>query len=127
MVRLAAQTRVWCDRGRVILPRPGGAVFLPMPPLAKAARQCWARGRGAQDERLHQTLPDALHLSPLSLGTVSRPAQCVARRSALTRTISSVDISKVFRAKIVAGLRSALTANERPPNFTASVCGATAR
>ena len=27
MVRLAAQTRVWCDRGRVILPRSGGAVF----------------------------------------------------------------------------------------------------
>jgi hypothetical protein len=39
MVRLAAQTRVWCDRGRVILPRPGGAVFLPMPPLAEAARR----------------------------------------------------------------------------------------
>jgi hypothetical protein len=28
MVRLAAQTRVWCDRGRVILPRSGGAVSL---------------------------------------------------------------------------------------------------
>jgi hypothetical protein len=35
MIRLAAQTRVWCDRGRVILPRSGGAVFLPMPPLAE--------------------------------------------------------------------------------------------
>src|SRR6516164_9908221 len=45
--------------------------------------------RGAQDARLHQTLPDALRdLSPLSLGAVSRPAQCVARRSALTRTPS---------------------------------------
>src|SRR6516165_10165932 len=44
--------------------------------------------RGAQDARLHQTLPDALRdLSPLSLGAVSRPAQCVACRSALTRTI----------------------------------------
>src|SRR6516225_8455746 len=35
--------------------------------------------RGEQDARLHQTLPDALRdLSPLPLGTVSRPAQCVA-------------------------------------------------
>jgi hypothetical protein len=46
MVRLAAQTRVWCDRGRVILPRPGGAVFLSMPPLAEATtRQGAARNK----------------------------------------------------------------------------------
>ena len=44
--------------------------------------------RGKQDARLHQTLPNALRdLSSLPLGTASRPAQCVARRSALTRTI----------------------------------------
>jgi putative tryptophan/tyrosine transport system substrate-binding protein len=37
---------------------------------------------------MHQTLPDALRdLSPLSLGAVSRSAQCVACCSALTRTI----------------------------------------
>src|SRR6516164_7197283 len=51
------------------------------------------KGRGAQDARLHQTLPDALRgLSPLSLGAVSRPAQCVACRSALTRTIGSASV-----------------------------------
>jgi hypothetical protein len=37
MVRLAAQTRVWCDRGRVILPRSGGAVFSP--PLAETTTE----------------------------------------------------------------------------------------
>src|ERR1700759_4474766 len=41
---------------------------------------------GPREARLHQTLADALRdLSPLPLGLVSRPAQCGARRSALTR------------------------------------------
>jgi hypothetical protein len=65
MVRLAAQTRVWCDRGRVKTAPLKAGLFLPMPPLVG--------GRGKQDARLHQTLSDALwHLSPLPVGTVSR-------------------------------------------------------
>jgi hypothetical protein len=52
-------------------------------PIGVTAAFC---GRGERDARLHQTLPDALRdISPLSLGTAFRPAQCVARRSVLTR------------------------------------------
>ena len=49
--------------------------------------------RAKRDARLRQTLPAALwDLSSLPLGAVSRSAQCVARRSALTRTLGSMGI-----------------------------------
>ena len=96
VVRPAARTRVGCDRGRARMPRSTGGAFF---------RRCRHRWRRPEDTerrdaehkmRLHQPLPNALRdLSPLPLGAVSRPAQCVACRSALTQTIGGARLPEL--------------------------------